>query len=218
MEESFGFKDILNMMKKRMYILLICVFLGMGTAGYLTFFVVEPLYSSQTQLMVNLSSDNTETSVNDLNASIQLVSTYKEMITGDVVLSEVSQKLFTKEDVNLSVSELQKMLDVEQKSNSLIFSIEATAPEAVLAERIANITADVFKEKSSEKLAIDKVDIISQGEVNLNPVYPNHKLFLIMGIFIGGVVGMLIIISMLFFDKTVRDEEFFVEQIGRAHV
>lgn len=214
MEESFGFNDIWRMLKKRVDVLLICIFIGFGVAGYLTFFVIEPLYSSQTQLLVNLSGEDSDTAVSDLNTSIQLVSTYKEMITGDVVLSDVSTKLLTDYDENLSISELQKIIEVEQKTNSLIFSIKATTNNAMLSADVVNTTAEIFKEKSSEKLAIDKVDIISEGEVNLNPVYPNHKLLLIIGIFIGAVVGIIIIIIMLFFDKTVKDEEFFTNQLG----
>ena len=105
---------------------------------------MTPKYSSQAQLIVTLPQTET-TNANDVNTNLQMINTYKELVTGDLVINEVKNQLESEYGIDKSVDELKEAIEVTQSQNSLMFSIKATDISSVYAANIANTTALVFK-------------------------------------------------------------------------
>ena len=213
MEETISLQELFGVLKKRIGLIIVCMFLGLGVAGIVTYFVITPKYSSQAQLIVRLPQNET-TNVNDINGNLQMINTYKDIIKSDTVMSEVQQRMKTEFDSDLSVETLSASVSVNQSQNSQMFSIISKGTDPIVAQNIANQTALVFQEQTKDMLNIDKVTIISSATANIKPVSPNDKLNLIIGMALGVVIGITTAFVLELFDKTIKDDSFVEEELG----
>lgn len=215
MEETISLQEIFGILKKRFSLILIMTILGTVIAGVVTFFVITPKYSSEAQLIVTLpQNEQANTNANDVNANLMMLNTYKDLIKGNAVLSAVKEKAAEENNFKGTVGDLEGMITVTQSQNSQMFSIVATSTNAYEAESLANTTATVFQEKVKEILTVDKISVISEASVNLNPVSPNKKLNLAIGFVLGAMIGVGLSFLLEFLDKTVKDERFITEELG----
>ncbi|MHC5218005.1 YveK family protein [Enterococcus sp. LJL128] len=212
MEETISLKDIFRILRKRLALIIFGMIIGVAAAGVLTFFVIAPKYSSQAQLIVRLPQGEMN-NVNDINANLQMINTYKDLITSDTVLSAVQQRMREEYNQEISIESLKGSLQVKQSQNSQMFSISSTTDDPILSEQIANQTSTVFKDTALNTLNVDKITIISNASANVNPVSPNNKLNLAVGLLGGLLVGILFAFLMEVFDRSLKDEHFISEEL-----
>ena len=213
MEETISLKEIFDILKKHVAAILISMFAGLALASVATFFIITPKYNSQAQLIVKLPRTDA-TNAGDVNTNLLMINTYKDMITGDLVMSTVKDRLESEYDLDKTVSELKGAIQVQQSQNSQMFSIVATDTKPVDAEHIANTTAKVFQENAKDVLDVDKISIISNAQASMTPVSPNNKLNLAIGLVLGMMVGVGLAFLLELLDRTVKDSRFVVENLG----
>ena len=213
MEETISLNEIFDILRKHLTSILISMFVGLALAAIVTFFVLTPKYRSQAQLIVTLPQTET-TNANDVNMNLQMINTYKELVTGDLVINQVKDRIESEYDIDKSVQELKDSVEVTQSQNSLMFSIMATDTSSVYAANIANTTALVFQENAKDVLSVDKISIISNAEASSSPVSPNNKLNLAIGLVLGILVGFGIAFLLELLDRTVKDNKFVTETLG----
>ncbi|OUZ23671.1 hypothetical protein A5867_001356 [Enterococcus sp. 6D12_DIV0197] len=213
MEETISLKEIFDILRKHLTSILISMFVGLALAAIVTFFVLTPQYRSQAQLIVTLPQTET-TNANDVNTNLQMINTYKELVTGDLVINQVKDRIESEYGIDKSVQELKDSVEVTQSQNSLMFSIMATDTSSVYAANIANTTALVFQENAKDVLNVDKISIISNAEASSSPVSPNNKLNLAIGLVLGILVGVGIAFLLELLDRTVKDNKYVTETLG----
>lgn len=213
MEETISLKEIIDILRKHLAAIFLSLFAGLALAGVVTFFILTPKYSSQAQLIVTLPQTET-TNANDVNTNLQMINTYKELVTGDLVINEVKNQLETEYGIDKSVPDLKDAIEVTQSQNSLMFSIKATDTSSVYAANIANTTALVFQENAKDVLNVDKISIISNAQASTTPVSPNNKINLAIGLVLGLIVGVGIAFLLELLDRTVKDDKFVTENLG----
>ncbi|GGD01246.1 YveK family protein [Enterococcus wangshanyuanii] len=213
MEETISLQELVGVLRKRIGLIIVSMFLGLGVAGVLTYFVITPKYSSQAQLIVRLPQNET-TNVNDINGNLQMINTYKDLIKSDTVMTEVQQRMKAEHQNDLSVEALKASVSVNQSQNSQMFSIVSKVTDPLVAQNIANQTALVFQEQAKDMLNVDKITIISEATANLNPVSPNDKINLIIGLALGLLFGIMASFILELFDKTIKDDSFVEEELG----
>lgn len=213
MEETISLQELIGVLKKRIGLIIVCMFLGLGVAGVLTYFVITPKYSSQAQLIVRLPQNET-TNVNDINGNLQMINTYKDLIKSDTVMTEVQKRMKSEHQNDLSVQALGASVSVTQSQNSQMFSIVSKVTDPIVAQNIANQTALVFQEQAKDMLNVDKITIISAATANVSPVSPNDKLNLMIGLALGVIFGIAVAFILELFDKTIKDDSFVEEELG----
>ncbi|MCD5001685.1 tyrosine protein kinase [Enterococcus saccharolyticus] len=216
MEETISLKEIFEVLRKHLATIFVSMFLGLGLAGAVTFFVITPQYSSRAQLIVTLpQSESTAGNLNDINYNLQMLNTYKDIIKeGDALALEVQKRLAEDYDIQLKPNEIKSILEVTQSQNSQMFSISATSNRAINAEHIANTAAEVFQETVADVLTVDKTTIVSKATASSTPVSPNNKLNLAIGLVLGLMVGIGLAFLMQLFDRTVKDNKFVTDTLG----
>ncbi|MBO0446609.1 hypothetical protein IGJ55_002605 [Enterococcus sp. AZ170] len=213
MEETISLQELIGVLKKRIGLIIVSMFLGLGAAGILTYFVITPKYSSQAQLIVRLPQNET-TNVNDINGNLQMINTYKDLIKSDTVMTEVQQRMKTEHDNDLTVEALGESISVNQSQNSQMFSIVSKVTDPLVAQNIANQTALVFQEQAKDMLNVDKITIISAATANVNQVSPNDKINLMIGLALGIMFGIVVAFILELFDKTIKDDSFVEDELG----
>lgn len=77
---------------------------GLIVAAGLTFFVITPKYQSSVQILVNRKNTNAGTEYTGQQTDVMMITTYKELIAGQVVLKPTQQQLSERYDIERSLN------------------------------------------------------------------------------------------------------------------
>ncbi|MCG0826400.1 chain-length determining protein [Lactiplantibacillus plantarum] len=92
-EATLSIEDILLTLRKHLKIIIGSTIIVTLLAFVVTFFVMTPKYQSTTQLLVNRKlDDNQQTAVlQQTQADVQMINTYKDIITSPTILKDVAK-------------------------------------------------------------------------------------------------------------------------------
>lgn len=96
MDNVFELNQMWQIIKKYFWGLIFMAIIGAGVGYSIAKFAIAPTYSSSTSMLVNRSAAENSTpnaNLSDQQADVQLISTYKNLITSSNVLGTVSDKL-----------------------------------------------------------------------------------------------------------------------------
>lgn len=96
MDNVIELSQLWNIVKKYFWAFIFMAIIGAGFGYSIAKFVISPTYSSSTSLLVNRAAEDTSTpnvNLSDQQADVQLISTYKNLITSSNVLGTVSYNL-----------------------------------------------------------------------------------------------------------------------------
>lgn len=214
MEQNINIDGFYQIIKKHWRIVLNSTIVGVMIALIVTFVVMTPKYQSQTQIVATLSKQQqAQDTNNNVTANLQLVNTYKEFVTGDVVLEKSSRDL-KKIGIKRSTNQLKKVLQVTQPQNSLMFTIKVKDVNRYDAKAIADIVAREFQKNVQKYLNVNKISIISKAQVPQKPISPKKSLNILIGLVAGIVCGISLVFLVEMRDLTIKDEEFITDKLG----
>ncbi|WP_436666718.1 YveK family protein [Latilactobacillus sakei] len=216
MEQTINIEQIFGILRKHSRFIALSTVIFTLLACVLTFFVITPQYSASTELLVN-RKQNTDANVqyNQFQTDVQMINTYKDLITKPVIMDSVAKKINDGKSNKLDNDEIASMISIANNQNSQVFSVTAKADNAYTAADIANMTATTFQKKAPKIMSgTDNVSIISKAKPDLTPVSPKKKLNILIGMVLGVLVGLAIAFIRELMDKTVKDESFLTEELG----
>lgn len=203
MEETVNLEKVLDIIKTNRTSIILWTLLGLLVALVITYYVISPRYEAQTQVLVSQPED---TMVNNENieTSLQLVQTYRDIILDRGTLVEVIENL----GLEHSVSDLADQIEVGNQDQSQVIAITVGDETVEGAESIANEVAAVFQERVMEVMNVDNVSILSPAviESDTAPVSPQPLINITVGLVIGLLVGMTLAFARSILDKSVRNE------------
>ena len=165
--EEINFREFFGYLKHYIvaFILMIMLAVG-GVVGY-DLGIKKPVYQSRTTIVI-AKSDGTESAantLNDVNASQKLTSTYSEIAKSELVLNKVIASL----ELPMNVKELSKSVTVKPVEDTSILSVTVKDLDAEQAAKIANEIADVFSEEVMKIFKLDNVSQLSVAEAQYTP-------------------------------------------------
>ena len=192
--------QLLRIMKRHFFLILIMTVLIAGGGFAIAKYALEPQYTSTAQILVN-QKDATANgqAFNNQQAAVQMISTYKELITNHQILSSTKKQLAQPEDTDqpayqLSYKKLKKMVSVRTIQNAQVFELRVKAPNAQEAATIANTVTDTFQNKIKKIMGFNNTKVTSRAIVPTKPSFPNVLLFTLggalLGLFLGTVVAV----------------------------
>lgn len=204
-------------------ILIWTVGLGVIAWGIATF-VIPAKYTATTQILVNQrnSNDNNGQAYNNQQADIQIINTYKDIITNQVILKSASKQLAnpsgSQRAYALSVAKLKDSLTVSTQANSQVFSLSAEAGNPTEAKVIANTVAKVFKKQIRSMMNVNNVTIVSEATAPTSQSFPNKKLFALAGLVLGFLISYVYVLIRDLTDTTVRGNDFMTNELGLTNL
>ena len=213
--EEIDLKELFEMFwnKKAQIILLILIFMVIGIIYSVGF--VTPMYSSSTTLvLVGTESNSTDPNqtatttdgitTTDITINSKLVATYSELVKSKNILGQVISNLGI--DINEDV--LRKNIQVTAVEDTELIEITVSNENPEYAAKIANETANVFKEKIAEEIyKINNVYIVDQATVSSQPSNINYAKNIVIFAFIGAVVAVAYVLILNMLDTTVKTRE-----------
>ncbi len=161
--EEINIKDFLSYLKHYVFAFVILVVLAVGGVIIYDTQFKKPIYQAKTTVVIAKSdaSEGTAASLNDINASQKLVTTYSEIAKSELVLNSVIEKL----GLTVTAKELGKSLTIKPVNDTAILSISASDAQPDSAALIANEIATVFAQTVADIYKTDNVTQLSMAEV-----------------------------------------------------
>lgn len=205
-EEKMSFQDIVNIIRKRLLLIIGLTIMTMSVATVLSFYILTPIYQAQTQILVNQKGNSGELySWSQIETELQLMNTYNDIIKSPVILSKVIDKL----TLATSPEQLTTQITLLSENNSKVFTVKVEDPNPEQAVLIANTIADVFKVEIPLLMNVDNINILSAAKLSErpNPVKPRKLINIAIGAAIGMMLGIVLALLLEKLDTTIKSEK-----------
>ena len=206
MGETISLQDLLKIIKERWILIISFAIIGIGIAIVFNSYILTTNYLAQTQILVNQKADNEATySWNQIEAELQLINTYNDVITSPLILNKVREEL----QLERTTEQLSYQIKLSSESESKVLYIEVVDSDPELAVNIANTTVEIFKEEIPTLMNIDNINVLSKASLSDNPipVSPNKGLNLVTGAVIGTLLGIGWAFLLEILDTTIKNEK-----------
>lgn len=177
--------EIINVILKHWWVLLVTAVAGIGLMFFYTRYVVVPEYESSVSFYVNngqRSEDKISTS--DISASQSLVDTYIVILKYGTTLDAVIEDT----EIPCDTTELSKKIRCSSINDTEIFQVTVSDPSPEQAARIARSIEKILPDKVSEVIEGSTVRIVRNPAVPSAPSSPN----LMKNLILGGMAGLLL--------------------------
>ena len=165
--EEINIKDFFVYLKHYIVAFIVVILLAMGGVAVYDTVIKKPVYQAQTTIVVAKSdnSSNAASTLNDVNASQKLVTTYGEIAKSELVLNQVVSNLW----LDMGVSDLSKNLTVKPVEDTSILSVSVRDLNPEQAAEIANEIAKVFSKEVAKIYNLENVSQLSVAKVPEKP-------------------------------------------------
>ncbi len=143
--------------------------------------------------MYIVDSDATTLNSSELVVSTYLAKDYIELITDRAVLNEVREEM----NLGMSYGALKNCVSVKSPEDTRIIEIYVTRTSPQEAMRIANKICEVSKDKITELMEVDRVNIFSEAYLPENPIPSNLGNNMVYG-FVAGVLIALVYVFIIY--------------------
>ncbi len=206
---ELNLKEILRILVKRAWIVIVLVLLFSVGAGYYTDRYMEPVYDASTKVIVNKIRETQgvrELNWNDLNANIQLITTYKEIIKTPWVMEEVVKE---HPEFGLKVNQLSEMVKVSSVNDTQVMTLTALSTSYPLAAKIVNAVTEKFVQKIPGLMQIDNVEILTRAnpDERPSPIKPNPNLNIVIAGVLAAMLGIGLSFLIEVLDSSVKSDE-----------
>ena len=160
--EEINIKDFFKYLKRYIFVFIIAVALILSGVMIYDLAIKKPIYQSKTTIVIAKSdnNDNAASTLNDINASQKLTSTYSEIAKSELILNQVVSNL----KLSINAKELGERVSVKPINDTSILSISVRDQNAKNAAIIANEIARVFIKEITKIYKLDNVSQLSVAE------------------------------------------------------
>ncbi|MDU5107835.1 Wzz/FepE/Etk N-terminal domain-containing protein [Clostridium sp.] len=197
-------EELIGTLKKRWKIILISLVLFLLSAVILSFFIMIPKYEASTRFFIGKQTvgDDQNYNPNDVVMYQNLMKTYSEIIkTPDILKTSIE-----KSKANISVEDVASKLKVEVIADTQILEVSYRGTSYLETKELVNNLTNEFISVSKELVPNGNIKILQRVMISEEPVTPNKKMNIIIGIFAGIVSGVILAFVVEIFDKTIRNK------------
>ncbi len=203
--ETIDLLQMMRLLKKRLWAIILLAVLGISLSGIYTFFIVDETYNADVLLYIwqerTVGEDPQMISSADLAVFSQLVSDYQVLAQSRLVTQRVADEL----DLDpVTASRLGNKVSVGTKSSTRHLTITVSDTDPVFASTVANKVSEVFSQVVVEKMGAGNVNIIDPAITPTRPAFPNKQLNLAIGLVLGLMLGVGLAFLIEFLDTTVK--------------
>lgn len=210
--------SLLLVLKKNILTVLVWGVLGLVISLIMVFMMIEPKYKSSIDILVNQKNSNTAVQYNVQQADLQAINTYKDILTKPIILTPVLKEIKRTDNYQGSLNTLEKSIKVSNQASSQVITVTVIDKNAYVAADVANTIGKVFAKKVKKMMQVDNVTIVSSAKVNTKPVSPRKKLYALVGLVTGLIIGVVIALIKELTDKTVKDSSFLTDELGLTNI
>ncbi|MEY8441574.1 chain-length determining protein [Lactobacillaceae bacterium 24-114] len=197
--KNYSVKDLLSLFWKYFLVILVLAAIGGAAMGYVGHKKQHTTYTATRNVLITHNLSETTTSgigeYNVVNQDQDMMTTYKEIVNDDEILSVARKNLPKSTRKNYTVGMLEKIVVAKNKPQSLVLTIEAKTTSKNDSVQIVNAVARAFKQElPSIQPGVGDIQLLSKATTNnaTSDTKPHVKKYIAVGIALGGLVGLII--------------------------
>ena len=187
----------LTIVRRWWWTLLVAIWVA-GLSGYLIASRLEPIYETQTRVLVGPMSSDLDT----LRAAGQLAQTYAALAVSQPTLSHVIDEV----GVDLTPTELAEFVTAQADAETRLLTIDVNAGTPELAVQIGDSIAGRLQAlaQSGPVLPEGQITIVDPPVTPLEPIAPQVSLIVVLAA-LAGLVGALVLVVLIdYFSDTIN--------------
>lgn len=190
MNKEINLKNLFSVIWKKVWILLLFTTLTTVGGALYSIYMKTPLYASSARVIVQ--------------ANAETMNTLKAMVNEPVILEKVAAEL----NMKRSAGALSGQISTESVQGSQIMRINVVDVDPVLAHKIANTTAAVYKQEVANILNFNNVNILPEDPVQKYsmPININHFKTILIAFTLGMVLSIGFIFLLDSLDERIKFE------------
>lgn len=203
-------KNYWRAVKKRLWLILLCVAAATATTAFYTFDRYTPQYQASSKLVINQTfSNDSGVEIMDtgaMNNNIRLIETYKEIIRSSAIMEKVVEKY---PELNATSDELIRIVNVYSVNNTQIMMISASGLSYERTAKIVNGISEVFRSEVPRIMKINNVTLLTEAPMLNNPKPVNAPA--ISNMLLSFIISLLFSVGLVFLleylDDTIKTED-----------
>jgi len=208
MEDALSLKDVLGILRRRFWIVLVVVFVAVVAAALLSYVILPPVYQANTSLIVNERSNVAQgtggVDIGQIQTSQALAVTYARIITSRAIMQDTIDTLRLPE----TVKQLTKMTTVQVQGETEIIAVSVKDKDPARAALIANTVASSFITQLPTLVnRVENVSVIDRAVPVTDQVSPRPLLNIAVAFVAALVLGVLLAFVVDYFDDTVKTSD-----------
>lgn len=208
-QAELDLREIFQVLKRRLWLLLLIPTLAALTAGLLSFFVMKPVYSASTTLWV--VKDGTQINYNELLLNRNLTKTYAEVAKSRAVMTDAMNQLQIKD---LTVQQLQGKLTVTPVRDTEILSFTIEDENPVMAAKLADAVAEAFKGQIRSYMKVENVAVVDLAVIPTSPIKPRKLMNVAIALVLGAMAALGLTFLLEYLDTTIKSPEDVTRHLG----
>jgi len=207
---------IFSLIKSKLLFLLLFIIIGTTAVGLYTVFIISPIYSVSSKLIMKNTSDQTNGQNNDaqtieaINLFQRQAKTYLEIADLPPVKDETNKAL------GLSPDDIAKIKSVKltNDSGSQLVTVTVRGLDRNLAERYIKEYVSQYKKFTADRLGRDNLSVVTEALGSDSPVYPVLWKNLLVSILVFSFVGFNVIFIKYVLSDSIDSYEDLEELVG----
>jgi len=211
-------KKYLDILLKRIWMIIALPVVVGIIAVYVNVFVFVPTYEASTTLLITgLSTSTTDAETpttmrfEDIVAGQSLISEYSAIINSKRVTGAVVREL---NDPDITEDGLRRMINIGSVDDTRIIEISIVHEDPEKAAAIADIVAKAFSDEIVALYRIENVDIIDTAEVPEFPIAPEKTKNVALSVFAAFVFAVGIILLIEFLNTKIKTSDDVENHLG----
>lgn len=184
--KDINLKELFQVIKRRFWIIAVITILASLIGVYVNNIKTIPLYQSSSRIIIGADEESRKT--------LQVI--IKDSIILDKVIKELA--------INKSAEALASQINVASVDGSQVVSISVIDSDPIFAAKLADKTAQVFRNEVPNIIGQDYIRLLSGAKVSPSPINQSNNNLLFMAIIGGLVVGIGLAFLMESIDDRIR--------------
>lgn len=208
-DDVIDLRELFFAVKRKIFLILAVGLLGGCLYGAYTAFLIDPLYTSTSSILV-LSKETTLTSLADLQMGSQLAADYQVLIKSTSVMEDVIEAL----DLDMTAEELQESISINNPADTRILEVSVVNTDGELAKKIADKVVEISSEYIGDKMEVVPPKIIEKGKIPTEQTSPSMTKNILLG-FLAGIIlcgGIICVLTIM--DDSIKFEDDMEKYLG----
>ena len=199
--------DILDIIFKRIKILVIIPVIFFAASMFYSFEMVAPIYKATTTFMVLNQTYYDSITYNDLMIGEILINDYQFLAKTRTVSKQAAESLGYETTNGCAVS-------ISGIENTRFVNLSVTCTEPEKAANMANAITEELVKRISDIMKIDNITIVEPATVPLTPSGPIKSRIVLMATAVGVIIAAGIVVFLEFLDNTIQTSDDIEKYLG----
>lgn len=197
--------NVVKMMLKRWWIILLACIVGGSALFSYNKYVVDSVYTAQGSLFVNNVREkrNDNVNISDMTTSQMLVWTYIELLSSNTFMTKVADAC----DLGYSGGQIANMISLSSQNETEIMKVTATTVNPEYSQKIVNTILEEAPAEIDRIIKGGSVEVVDYAQCPKSPSGPNVTVWTLVGFVLGGLVSCGIILLKEILNNKVKDED-----------